>query len=155
MARGKVTRRDLLSQRLQSIEVVDEKEWACLKNDLAPISDSYLHSLLKQSGRPMSPLVEGVGVNCFDDAERTLRSLADQYQQADLSRKKACRTLVISAKDKLRWWLRRAAREDERRPEKEEILLWVGTWLENPALFADWIAIRRRRIAIEPRTTPP
>ena len=99
----------------------------------------------------MSPLVEGVGVNCFDDAERTLRSLADQYQQADLSRKKACRTLVISAKDKLRWWLRRAARKDERRPEKEEILLWVGTWLENPALFADWIAIRRRRIAIEPR----
>jgi hypothetical protein len=154
MAAGKVSKRELLSHHLATIDVIAEENWARLKSDLAPISDSYLHSLLKKSGHPMSTLVEGVNADSLDDADRTLQSLAEEYAKADLNRKRECRAVVISAKQKLRWWLRRSAREDERRREKEEILLWTATWLENPALFSDWIGIRRRRIATEARTIP-
>jgi hypothetical protein len=154
MAAGKASKRELLSQLLPAIQIVDEENWARLKSHLAPISNSYLHSLLKQTGHRMSTLVEGVNANSLDDAKRTLQSLAEEYAKADLNRKRECRAVVIGAKQKLRWWLRRAAQEDETRAQKEEILLWTATWLENPDLFPEWIAIRRRRIATESRTTP-
>jgi hypothetical protein len=154
MAARKVSKRELLSHRLATIGVIAEENWAQLKSNLVPISDSYLHSLLKKSGHPMSTLVEGVNTDTLDDAERTLQSLAEEYGKADLNRKMECRKVVIRAKQKLGWWLRRTAHEDERYPEKDEILLWTATWLENPDLFPDWIVIRRRRIATEARTIP-
>jgi hypothetical protein len=148
------TKRKLFESYLQTIDIIDEDAWTRLKRELAPVSDSYLHSLLKHSGRLMAPLVEGVNTSTLDDAERTLRALGSEYLQADIKRKKACRNLVIGAKQKLRWSLRRSAEEDASRPMKEEILLWIATWLDNPVVFADWIVLRRQ-LLIESRTSPP
>jgi len=47
---------------------------------------------------------------------------------------------VIEAKDHARW----AARSAEKRAVKEEMAMWMLTWLENPPLFRDWVALRRR-----------
>ena len=147
------TKRQLLDQQLETIGVIDEHTWARLKRELAPVSDSYLQSLLKHSGCPLTPLVEGVNTSSLDDAERTLRALSSEYEEADIRRKKACRSVVISAKQKLRWNLRRVAEEDASRLVKEEILLWIATWLENPAVFSEWIVLRRQ-LFIEARKTP-
>jgi hypothetical protein len=148
------TKRDLLEQKLQTVGMIDEETWARLKRELAPVSDSYLHSLLKHGGRPLTPLVEGVNVSSLDDAERTLRALSSEYGAADIIRRKTCRSVVIGAKQKLRWSLQRAVREDTSRSAKEEILLWIATWLENPAVFPDWIVLRRQ-LFTEARTIPP
>jgi hypothetical protein len=47
--------------------------------------------------------------------------------------------VVITAKDHARL----AARNLDKRAEKEEMLLWLLTWLENPPLFRDWVRLRR------------
>jgi hypothetical protein len=85
-----------------------------------------------------------------------LRALASEYELSDAVRRKECRRIVIESKDRLRWWLKRpkAVESAEKCAEKEEILLWVSTWLENPALFPEWVTIRRRRITAT-RTNPP
>src|SRR5690606_32848602 len=100
------------------------------------------------SGHPLSPLVEGVVTTSMEEAERTLRLLAAEYEASDLMRRRRCRAPVLEAKQRLGWALRRS--DDE---AKRELLLWVSTWLENPGLFADWVSLRRGVIAA--RTTPP
>lgn len=155
MAAARTTKRDLLEQQLQNIEVIDEETWMRLKRELSPISDSYLHSLLKHSGRPLAPFVEGVNTSTLSDAERTLRLLAAEYERAEIPGRKTCRALVISAKQRLRWLMQRPPKESIMRSEKEEILLWISTWLENPTLFPDWVLLRRQRYPTEARTTRP
>ena len=46
---------------------------------------------------------------------------------------------MIEAKDHARW----AARNPEKRAEKQEMALWMLTWLENPPLFPQWVKLRR------------
>jgi hypothetical protein len=46
---------------------------------------------------------------------------------------------VIAAKDHARF----ASRKEEKRPEKEEMILWMLTWLENPPVFPEWVRLRR------------
>jgi hypothetical protein len=151
----KASKRLILAERLRSVELVDEAIWAELKRDLAPISDSYLRALVKDSGRPTSALVEGVHTSGLDEAERTLRSIAVEYGASDPLRRRVCRDLVIAAKQRVRWWLQRAGADQASEARiKEEILLWISTWLDNPELFGDWVSLRRRRL-IEDRTTPP
>ena len=48
----------------------------------------------------------------------------------------AVRRLVITAKEHARL----AARIPSKRPEKEEMILWLTTWLENPPVFREWVA---------------
>src|SRR3954470_20562553 len=133
----KGSKRARLEDLLQPLEYVDEEVWARVKTALTPISDSYLRSLLKHSGRPLAPVVEGVDMADLGSAERTLQTLALEYQRSDATRRKACRRMVIESKDRLRWWLKRPQTgvSAKRRTEKEEMLLWVSTWLENPVLF--------------------
>jgi hypothetical protein len=79
--------------------------------------------------------------------ERTLVALQHDYDSADAEERRKCRALVITAKDHARWALRREGIEPARKAIKEEMLLWMLTWLENPALFSSWVAIRKRAAA--------
>ena len=54
--------------------------------------------------------------------------------------RQSIRRVVIEAKEHARW----AARKPERRVEKEEMALWMLTWLENPPLFPQWVQLRRK-----------
>lgn len=124
---------------------IGEAELANLRRLLAPVSESYLLKLLRDSGVPLAPLVEGVRQGSLEELERSLSTLAREYSSADALRRKAIRRLVITAKDHARW----AARSPEKSAAKNETILWMTTWLENPSLFEDWIKLRRPRLVAQ------
>ena len=125
---------------------IGEAELENLRRLLAPVSESYLRKLLRDSGVPLAPLVEGVRQGSFQELERSLSTLAREYSSADASRRKAIRSLVIPARDHARW----AAKSPEKSAAKNEMVLWMTTWLENPTLFEDWIKLRRLRLIAQP-----
>jgi len=119
---------------------IGESEWAVLLAELSGISPRYLRRLLRESGWPLGPLVEGVRQETFEALESSLLNLLKEYESSDAARRQSIRRLVIEAKDHARF----AARKPERTLEKEEMALWMLTWLENPPLFPQWVQIRRK-----------
>ena len=125
-------------------ERVGESEVGQIKAALAPVSSSYLKRLLRASGVPLHPLVEGVVQDSFDELARSLCALQVEYEAAGAPGRQRIREIVIEAKDHSRWALRRLRDAPERLAEKQEVLLWLSTWLENPPVFHCWLAVRRR-----------
>ncbi len=128
------------------VHLIGETEFEDLRGALAPVSESYLRKLLRESGAALSPMVEGVRQGSFDELEASLLAMLDEYQKADAPRRRDVRRLVIAAKDHARW----ASRRPAKRAEKEEMVLWILTWLENPPLFPDWVRLRRARWGQDP-----
>lgn len=124
-------------------ERIGEPEWEALLRQLAPISESYLRRLLrdlsKQSGVPLAPLIEGVRQESFDALEASLLNLLAEYESGDAPRRMRVRKAVIEAKDHARL----AARNPEHAEQKNEMILWMLTWLENPPVFPQWVRLRR------------
>jgi hypothetical protein len=127
---------------------ITEALWADLLARLAPVSEGYLRRLLRDTGLEMAPLVEGVRQDSLAALEGSLLSLGEEYARAqqagDRERARTCRRLVIQAKDHARWALRRG------HAGKEEMILWMLTWLENPGVFPAWVELRKKLVA-EPR----
>lgn len=119
---------------------IGEPELASLRVALAPVSESYLRKLLRECGVPLDPMVEGVRQGSFAELEASLLRLLAEYESADPARRMTVRRLVITAKEHARL----AARNPGKRPDKEEMILWLSTWLENPPVFRDWVDIRKR-----------
>jgi hypothetical protein len=115
-------------------------EWTALSAELNGISASYLRRLLRESGVPLDPLIEGVRQETFEALESSLLKLLAEYESGNAARRQSVRKLVIEAKEHARW----AARKPERREDKVEMALWMLTWLENPPLFPQWVRLRRR-----------
>ena len=118
---------------------VGETEFAALRAALAPVSESYLRKLLRESGAPLAPMVEGVRQATFAELESSLLRLMEEYESSDPPHRMAVRRLVITAKEHARL----AARNPAKRLDKEEMILWLTTWLENPPVFREWLSIRR------------
>lgn len=118
---------------------IGEAEFASLRADLAPVSESYLRKLLRECGVPLDPMVEGVRQATFAELEASLLRLLVEYQSAAPARRMALRRLVVTAKEHARL----ATRNPAKRPDKEEMILWLTTWLENPPVFREWVSIRR------------
>ncbi len=91
----------------------------------------------------MTPLVEGVRQDSLDELRRTLLAIERVYT-GEPERARACRRAVIEAKDHARWAVRRGKLSPEQRQQKEEMILWMLTWLENPGAFPVWIELRKR-----------
>jgi hypothetical protein len=123
---------------------IGEAEWEELRRGLAPVSESYLRKLVRDCGVALAPMVAGVRQEDFDTLEASLLALLDEYESGDAMRRAAVRKLVITAKDHARFAARRSA---EKRVEKEEMAMWMRTWLENPAVFAQWVRLRRESLA--------
>jgi hypothetical protein len=118
---------------------IGEPEWQVLLRLLAPVSESYLRRLLRDSGVTLTPLVEGVRQESFDALESSLLKLLAEYESGGAAVRGRVRRLVIAAKDHARW----ASRKEEFRAAKEEMALWMLTWLENPPVFPEWVRLRR------------
>jgi hypothetical protein len=122
---------------------IGEPEWQTLFSLLAPISESYLRRLLRDLAREsdvrLTPLVEGVRQESFEALESSLLRLLAEYEQADSARRARVRSVVIAAKDHARL----AGRNEGKRAEKEEMVLWMLTWLENPPVFPEWVRLRQ------------
>ena len=117
--------------------IITPSEFDALMRDLAPVSRSYLRDLLRSSGVALHPLIEGVRQDSLENLERTLEQLRAEYETGDRAIQRACRDLVIRAKDHARFAL-------PKKPEKQEMILWMITWLENPAAFPVWLSLRKR-----------
>lgn len=115
---------------------VGEDEWREIAAFLAPVSDHTIRTLLRASNWPLDPLVEGVRQDSLKELERTLLAIHREYVESDDARKQDCRRVVIVAKDHARF----------RRAEKQEMILWMLTWLENPIVFPLWLGLRKNRI---------
>lgn len=117
-----------------------------------PIPGSALRKLLLELSAELNinldPLVEGVRQDTFGSLERTLLALSDVYERHPAE----TRRLVITSKDHAKFAAKRA--EGESKTSKEEMILWMLTWLENPGLFPQWIALRKRQFT-EFRSTQP
>ncbi len=137
--------------------------WRTLIEQHGPISESYLRKLLRDSGVPLDPLVDGVHQDSFDALERSLTALSRIYEDArtagDRESVAASRKVVRSGKDHARWASERA-KDEQKNSEKAEMAEWMLIWLENPPLFPEWVRVRRLAMgqpmeAIAAPPTPP
>lgn len=108
---------------------------------------------------PLAPLVEGVRQDSCAELERTLLAIDREHAAAaeagEQSRARACRRAVIEAKDHARLALRNPKTHPEKAAGKEEMILWMLTWLENPGVFAAWLRLRKQALAEAPAQEPP
>lgn len=144
------TNKEKLLQQLRELladenpEPIDEARAARLRERLPAMSDRTFRDLLRASERALDPLVEGVRQESFENLERTLSALSQAYESGGDRRR--IRELVIVAKDHARLAGLRA--DEARRSAKDEMVLWMLTWLENPPLFPAWVELRKKRTSV-------
>jgi hypothetical protein len=150
------TKRARLSQYLAEARLkrVTEADWRQLRQRLAPVSDAYLRGLLRDCGLPLDPVVEGIRQDSFDELERTLLAIGEEYSKAleagDRERAASCRGAVITGREHARLAARRPGAPQEAKARKEQMASWMLIWLENPAIFPAWLALRKRAAAGPP-----
>jgi hypothetical protein len=119
-------------------------QWRDLLAKFAPVSESYLRDLLRDTGLPFEQPWAGVRQHTFDELEQSLREMLLVYEEAsatgDRERARYCRRQVIAAKD-------RAKFAAKKKPEKAEMAEWMLVWLENPGVFPAWVEARKKRLA--------
>ncbi len=132
------------------LEAIAEPEWRRLAAELAPISESYLRRLLRETGVPVEQPYAGVRQGTFEELEASLIAMERVYAQAreggDRARAQYCRNQVIEAKDHARLAARSPSASAEKKSQKEEMIQWMLVWLENPAVFEEWVKLRKGRV---------
>lgn len=81
----------------------------------------------------------------LDELEDSLREFQRLYTD-EPARRRELRDTVIRAKDRARYASRNPKAAAEKRAEKSEMVDWMLVWLGDPAMFADWVTLRRRQI---------
>jgi hypothetical protein len=134
---------------------ITEAVWQDLLQRLAPVSDSYLRDLLRETGLPFEQPYAGVRQHTLEELEQSLREIERVYSAAGAAgeREKAryCRRQVIAAKDRARFLVQNPRTSSEKRAQKEEMVQWMLVWLENPPLFPAWVDARKRAMESQPR----
>lgn len=109
--------------------------------------------MLRATGVPLAPLVAGIRQDSLAALQSTLLDLEREYERwvaaGDRRRAQACRRAVIEAKDHARWALRKGKLTPEQQAGKQEMILWMLTWLENPGAFPTWVRLRIDRTDAE------
>jgi hypothetical protein len=115
--------------------------WRDLLVRFAPVSESYLRDLLRDTDLPFEQPWAGVRQHTLEELEQSLREMLGVYETAeangDQERARYCRRQVIAAKD-------RAKFATKKKSEKAEMVNWMMVWLENPAVFPVWVEARKR-----------
>lgn len=124
---------------------IDEAAWDRLRAALPTVSERTLRGVLRESGRELAPFVEGVRQESLEALKRTLTALAAEYEAAGPASRKRLRALVITAKSHADLAARHRRLSAGRRALKQEMALWIRTWLLNPPLFPAWAELRARQ----------
>ena len=121
---------------------ITESVWRGLLARLAPVSESYLRELLRDTGLPFDQPYAGIRQHTFEELEESLREMLEVYRAAndagDRERARYCRRQVIEAKDRAKFLVKR-------NPAKEEMAQWMLVWLENPEVFPAWVEARKKQ----------
>jgi hypothetical protein len=127
---------------------ITEAVWRELQTRLAPVSESYLRELLRQTALPFEQPYAGIRQHAFDELEQSLGEMLSVYREAtaagDRDRARYCRRQVIGAKDRARFLARDGRMAPEKKAQKEEMVQWMLVWLENPEVFPAWVTARKR-----------
>jgi len=127
---------------------ITEAVWQGLLMRLAPVSESYLRDLLRQTGLPFEQPYAGVRQHTFEELEQSLRELQHVYAESmstgNRDRARYARRQVIAAKDRARFLAANPRTPPEKQAQKEEMLQWMLVWLENPDVFPAWVDARKR-----------
>ena len=124
--------------------------WHHLLRALAPVSESYLRDLLRDTGLPFDQPYSGIRQHTFEELEHSLRTMLQVYSESlgagDRDRARYCRRQVIAAKDRAKWTAATPRSTPEKRAQKEEMAQWMLVWLENPEVFPAWVDARKKTI---------
>ena len=127
--------------------------WRELLARLAPVSESYLRDLLRQTGLPFEQPYAGVRQHTFEELEQSLRDLLAVYTEAtgaaDRDCARYCRRQVIAAKDRAKFLAANPNTAAEMQAEKNEMAQWMLVWLENPEVFPAWVDARKKAMSGE------
>jgi len=122
--------------------------WRELLERFAPVSDSYLRDLLRQTGLPFEQPYAGVRQHTFEELEQSLRDLLAVYSQAasagDRDSARYCRRQIIAAKDRAKFLAANPKTAPDKQAEKTEMAQWMLVWLENPEVFPAWVDARKK-----------
>ena len=125
---------------------------------------SYIAHVLRQSGTAVeyedryvdvalpepyaSRLKDALRFQDLASAEDSLRDLDAAYRDyeaaADHTGALLVRKLVLRGKERAQGLAANPRVRPEKRQEKGEIASWFRVWLESPALFFDWLAVRKQ-----------
>ena len=138
---------------------ITEAVWTDLCMRLAPVSESYLRDLLRDTGLPFEQPFAGVRQHTFEELESSLEEMRQVYAAAsaagDRERARYCRRQVIAAKDRAKFLAGNSRTAPEKRAQKEEMAEWMLVWLDNPEVFPAWAAARKRALTRSPQTDTP
>ena len=127
---------------------ITEAVWRELLIGLAPVSETYLRELLRDTGLPFEQPYAGVRLHTFEELAQSLREMLEVYRAAiaagDRERARYVRRQVIAAKDRARFVARNPRMPESKRAEKAEMAQWTMVWLENPPVFPAWLEARKR-----------
>jgi hypothetical protein len=130
------------------VTAIGEAEWQAALRTLAPVSESYLRDLLRETGLPFAQPYAGIRQKSFAELEHDLREMLEVYTAAtragDRQRARYCRRQAIAAKDRARFVARNPKTAPEKKAQKDEMAQWMLVWLENPEVFPAWVEIRKR-----------
>jgi hypothetical protein len=127
---------------------ITEAVWQDLLQRLAPVSESYLRDLLRDTGLPFDQPYAGIRQHTFEELEQSLRAMLQVYSDSlaagERDRARYCRRQVIAAKDRAKFLAASPRSTPERRTQKEEMAQWMLVWLENPEVFPVWVDARKK-----------
>ena len=126
---------------------ITEAVWRHLTTLLAPVSESYLRDLLRDTGLPFEQPYAGIRQHTFEELEASLREMLEVYTAAvgqDPARARYCRRQVIAAKDRAKFLAASPRTAPGKKAEKQEMAEWMLVWLENPEVFPAWVEARKR-----------
>jgi hypothetical protein len=129
---------------------ITEAVWQALLMRLAPVSESYLRDLLRQTGLPFEQPYAGVRQHSFEELEQSLRELQQAYGEAmsggNRDRARYARRQVIAAKDRAKFLAANPRTPPNKQAQKEEMVQWMLVWLENPDVFPAWVEARKQAL---------
>lgn len=122
---------------------VDALEWADLTAAFPENSGKLFNEVLAEAGISVAQPFRGVDTGSLDGLEKTLCELSAYYAAAPPDARRACREMVIAAKDRSRFASRGAKAEPEKKELKARMVEWMLVWLGDPAVFPIWATLRR------------
>jgi hypothetical protein len=137
----KATKKDRFSAALAENRwtAIHAAEWELLRQSF---SESSLREWLAEAGIPVDQPYRGVETKTMEVLEGSLGAMTELYVGAP-DRRKVCRATVIAAKDRTRFASKNQKVEPDKRALKAEMVEWMLVWLDDPAMFPTWAAIRK------------
>ena len=142
--------RDFVTQ--QGYVCLGGSEWEELRAAFPDCTEHLLREAVQQAGAELKQPWAGVDAHTLEGLGASLTQLSRFYAE-DASFRVYIRSTVIAAKDRARGASRNLRVEHSKRLTKAEMVNWLLVWLDDPAMFPAWVALRKQALA--PDLKPP